>query len=194
MSRNQLADLTVAVLRYVAGCIAQGDEAALLELGLDSEQLREIAALTLEDIENLDRVRVLCLEVRFQPEGFQTLMNRLARARRTKGLQLALIQADAPELMMRTLFGMNQRYYSRTRRLLGVETGVGRPPSLDEETELALWRAVADSLSSNPRRPLEPDLYLQTHWKLGVPMRALWAYTQRWVRERNAEGKTGEEL
>ncbi len=191
MSRNQLAELTVAVLRYAVGCIAHGDEAALLELGLESEQLREIAALTLEDIENLDAVRVSCVEVRIQPEGFQILMNRLARARRNKGLELALIQADAPELMMRTLFGMKQRDYSRTRRLLGVETGVGRPPSLDEETEHALWRAVADSLSGNPRRPLEPDLYLQTHRELGVPMRALWGCTQRWARERNAEAKSG---
>ena len=137
MSRNQLAELTVAVLRYVVGCIAHGDEAALLDLGLESEQLRDIAALTLEDIENLDTVRVPCLEVRIQPEGFQIVMNRLARARRNKGLQLALIQADAPERMMRTLFGMNQRDYSRTRRMLGVETGVGRPPSLDEETAVA---------------------------------------------------------
>lgn len=62
---------------------------------------------------------------------------------------------------------------------------------LDEATEHLLWRAVGDALGDNPLRPLEPDQYLRAHRQHGIPMRAIWTYTQRWVRERQAAAKTG---
>ena len=190
-SRNGQAELTAALLRYAAMCIADGDEDALRELQIDPAQIREIGALTLEELANLETVRMHCFEVRLNPQRFQVLMGRLARAQRNQQLRLALVEADAPRLMMRALFGMKERDYSRTRRLLSVTTGAGRPPSLDEQAEHQLWRALSDSLSDNPRRPLEPDQYLRTHRQHGIPMRTLWAYTQRWAQERQAAAKAG---
>ncbi len=191
MSRNGLVELTAAVLRYAALCIANGDEDALRELRLDPAQVREIGALTLDELANLETVRTHCFEVRLDPQRFRILMGRLVRARQAQELRLALIEADSPRLMMQALFGMKERDYSRTRCLAGVTTGAGRPASLDEQTEHRLWRAVGDSLSDNPQRPLEPDQYLRVHRQHGVPMRSLWAYTQRWAQERQAAAKAG---
>ncbi len=191
MSRNGLVELTAAVLRYAALCIANGDEDALRELRLDPAQVREIGALTLDELANLETVRTHCFEVRLDPQRFRILMGRLVRARQAQELRLALIKADSPRLMMQALFGMKERDYSRTRCLAGVTTGAGRPASLDEQTEHRLWRAVGDSLSDNPQRPLEPDQYLRVHRQHGVPMRSLWAYTQRWAQERQAAAKAG---
>lgn len=191
MSLNRQAELTAALLRYVALCVADGDEDALGELRIDPAQIREIGALTQEELANLETVRMHCFKVRFDPERFQILKNRLTRAARNQQLRLALIEADAPAEMMRALFGMKERDYSRTRRLLGVTVGAGRPPLLDEATEHLLWQAVGDALGDNPLRPLEPDHYLRIHRQHGIPMRAIWAYTQRWVRERQVAVKAG---
>ena len=189
VSRNGKAELTAALLRYAAMCIACGDEDALRELRLNKEQIRDIGALTLEELANLETVRTHCFEIRLNGQRFEVLKSRLARARRNQELRLALIEANAPRLMMQALFGMKERDYSRTRRLAGVTTGAGRPPSLDEQTEHQLWRALDGSLSANPRRPLEPEQYLRLHRQHGIPMRTLWAYTQRWARERQAAAK-----
>lgn len=192
VSRNGQAELTAALLRYAALRIADGDEDALREFGLDAAQVSEIGALTLAELANLETVRTHCFEVRFNPQRFQVLKSRLTSARRNQELRLALIEADAPRQMMQALFGMKDRDYSRTRRLLGVTTGAGRPPLLDEATEHQLWRAVTDALSSNPRRPLEPDQYLRASRQHEISMRVLWAYTQRWARERQAAAKAGD--
>ena len=163
MPLNRQAELTAALLRYVALCIADGDEDALRELRVDAAQIREIGALTLAELASLETVRMHCFEVRFDPQRFQVLKSRLTRAGRNQQLRLALIESDAPAQMMRALFGMKERDYSRIRRLLGVKTGAGRPPLLDEATEHLLWQALGDALGDNPRRPLEPDHYLRVH-------------------------------
>ncbi|MXW51198.1 MAG: DUF2857 family protein [Gammaproteobacteria bacterium] len=191
MSQNRQAELTAALLRYAALCVADGDEDALRELRIDAAQIREIGALTLAELANLETVHMHCFEVRFDPQRFRVLKSRLTSAWRYQELRLALIEADAPRLMMQALFGMQERDYSRTRRLLGVTTGAGRPRSLDEATEHGLWRALSDSLSDNPRRPLEPDQYLRAHRQHGISMRTLWSYTQRWARERQAAAEVG---
>ena len=191
MNLTRQAELTAALLRYAALCIADGDEGALRELRIDAAQIREIGALTLAELANLETVHMHCFEVRFDPQRFRVLKSRLTSAWRYQELRLALIEADPPRLMMQALFGMQERDYSRTRRLLGVTTGAGRPRSLDEATEHQLWRTLSDSLSDNPRRPLEPDQYLRAHRHHGISMRTLWAYTQRWARERQAAAQVG---
>ncbi|MYK82601.1 MAG: DUF2857 family protein [Gammaproteobacteria bacterium] len=191
MNLTRQAELTAALLRYAALCVADGDEDALRELRIDAAQIREIGALTLAELANLETVHMHCFEVRFDPQRFRVLKSRLTSAWRYQELRLALIEADAPRLMMQALFGMQERDYSRTRRLLCVTAGAGRPPLLDEATERLLWRAVGDALGNNPHRPLEPDQYLRVHRQHGVPMRALWAYTQRWARERQAAARAG---
>ena len=191
MSGDRRAELTAAVLRYAALCLASGDEDALQELQLDANQIRDVGALTLAELASLETVHMHCFDIRFNPQRFKILIARLASARRNQELRLALIEADAPRLMMQALFGMKERDYSRTRRLLGVTKGAGRPPSLDETTEHQLWQAVSGSLSGNPRRPLEPDQYLRVQRQQGIPMRTVWAYTQHWARDRQATEKIG---
>ena len=192
MSHNRQGELTAALLRYAALCVADGDEDALRELRMDAAQIREIGALTLQELANLETVRMHCFEVRCDPRRFEVLKIRLARAGRNQQVRLALVEADAPAAITRALFGMQERDCSRTRRLLDVTTGAGRPRLLDEATEHLLRRAVGDSLSDNPRRPLEPHHYLQAHRQHRISTRAIWACTQRWARERQAAAKAGE--
>ena len=42
--------------------------------------------------------------------------------------RIELIKRDAPAEMLRALYGMGDKEYTRLRRHLGVPTGVGRPP------------------------------------------------------------------
>ncbi|RMD64158.1 MAG: DUF2857 family protein, partial [Alphaproteobacteria bacterium] len=96
-------------------------------------------------------------------------------------LQRDLIQADAPLEMMRSLFGVGSREYTRLRRMLAVEPAVGRPPEPDEETGHRLWRALSARLESAGEEALDPKEYLAVQQESGASMRAVWNLVQRWL-------------
>ena len=105
----------------------------------------------------------------------------LRATREAEELQRDLIQADAPLEMMRSLFGVGSREYTRLRRMLALEPAVGRPPEPDEETSHKLWRALSAHLQPDADEALNPKQYLAVHEESGAPMRAIWNLAQRWL-------------
>jgi hypothetical protein len=84
--------------------------------------------------------------------------------------------------MMRSLFGVGSREYTRLRRMLALEPAVGRPAEPDEETAHKLWHSLSARLKSDPSAPLEPNEYLAIHEESGASMRAIWNVAQRWAK------------
>lgn len=87
-----------------------------------------------------------------------------------------LIRAGASRAMMRELFGMGAREFRNIRAALGVTIGIGRPPALDEESEIALWHAVAARLGTGAT--LGAETYLALWKETGVPVRTIWRLVQ----------------
>lgn len=127
--------------------------------------------------------RSYALKVRFDPKILRVVLAHVAQTTRDEALQRALIGEDASRAMMRSLFGMGSREYTRLRSQLAVESGVGRPVALDEADEHRLWHALAGRLRQDPERPLEPEAVLEVHDETGLTVRAIWSHAQRWAAE-----------
>jgi hypothetical protein len=110
------------------------------------------------------------------------MLSHLRGTREGEELQRDLIQADAPLEMMRSLFGVGSREYTRLRRMLALEPAVGRPAEPDEETAHKLWHSLSARLKSDPSALLEPNEYLAIHDESGASMRAIWNVAQRWAK------------
>jgi hypothetical protein len=142
------------------------------------EALRE---LNLADLYRVGSLQAHCLAIHLDRDVFWPMLANLRATREAEELQRDLIQADAPLEMMRSLFGVGSREYTRLRRMLALEPAVGRPPEPDEDTAHKLWRALSAHLQSDADEPLDAKQYLLVHEESGAPMRAIWSVAQRWL-------------
>ena len=173
----------MAALCYATDCVAEGDVEALHKLGLELEEVALLRDLTLDELRRARALGAHCLDIRLDRNVFPVVIEHLKASRQDEDLQRALIQADAPKEMMRCLFGMGRREYQRLRHLLRVNSGVGRPPELDEATEQALWRALVGRLRPDPDRPLDPEHFLAVQAESGASLRAIWNQALRLARQ-----------
>lgn len=175
------ADLVTAVLLYAMRCLAEGDQHALRGMRFGPKEIGALRELNLADLYRVGVLQAHCLDIRLNRAVFWPMITHLRATREAEELQRDLIEADAPLEMMRSLFGMRGREYSRLRRTLAVGPSVGRPPEPDEVTAHSLWRALSARLTTDPDVPLPPDDYLLVHKASGASMRAIWTLVQRWV-------------
>ena len=174
-------DLAAAVLSYAVDCVAEGDQDRLREIGLEDDDIALLRSLTLEEGRRAGMLVAHGLRIRLDRRIFRVVVGHLKEAQADDDIQYELIRADAPRDMMRRLFGMGAREYAHLRRVLAVETGVGRPATLAEEQEHQLWHAMADLLQPEPDRPLAPEQFLELHAQTGIPLRAIWTHARRWT-------------
>lgn len=175
------ADLVTAVLLYAMRCLAEGDHHALRTMQFGPREIEALRALNLGDLYRVGSLKAHCLAIQLDREVFWPMLANLRAAREAEELQRDLIQADAPLEMMRRLFGVGSREYTRLRRMLALDPAVGRPPEPDEATSHKLWRALAVHLQSDADEALDPKHYLAVHKESGAPMRAIWTLVQRWL-------------
>jgi len=183
VSGTKEADLVVAVLLYAMRSLAEGDQHALRSMRFGPNEVSALRELHLEDLYRVASLKAHCLDIGLNRDVYWPMIARLRGARESEELQRDLIEADAPLEMMRTLFGMGSREYTRLRRLLALAPAVGRPPEPDEKTSHALWHAFSKRRKSDAQVPLEPADYLALHEETATPMRAIWILTQRWLEE-----------
>lgn len=181
MSGTKEADLVTAVLLYAMRCLAEGDQHALRAMQFGPKEIEALRELNLADLYRVGVLQAHCLRIELEREVYWPMMANLRATRENEELQRDLIQADAPLEMMRTLFGVGSREYTRLRRLLTVEPGIGRPPDPDEATAHRLWHALSERLRSGDKDGLEPKEYLAIHEESGASMRAIWNQAQRWL-------------
>lgn len=175
------ADLVTAVLLYAMRCLAEGDQHALRALQFGPREIEALRELNLADLYRIGALQAHCLSISLDRDVFWPMIANLRARRESEELQRDLIQADAPLEMMRRLFGVGSREYTRLRRMLAVKPAVGRPPEPDEETSHRLWRALATRLEAAADGELDPAEYLKIHEESGASMRAIWNLVQRWL-------------
>ncbi len=175
------ADLVTAVLLYAMRCLAEGDQHALRAMQFGPKEIEALRELNLADLYRVGSLQAHCLAVHLDRDVFWPMIAHLRATREAEELQRDLIQADAPLEMMRNLFGVGSREYTRLRRMLSVEPAVGRPPEPDEATGHRLWRALSTRLTSAADEQLDPKEYLAVQRESGASMRAVWNLVQRWL-------------
>ena len=102
------------------------------------------------------------------------MLRALEASRYRETLERALVRAEASREMMRTLYGTTTREFTALRRALGLNSGRGRPPALDEASEHALYHAVSRRLREHGE--ITPELYLELHRETGIPLRSIWRH------------------
>jgi len=180
MNGSKEADLIIAVMLYVVRCLGEGDQQALREMGLGPRELDALRGLEMADLYRFGALRTHCLSITIDREVFWPLLSRLQDARQSEELQHDLVRLDAPLDMMRRLFGMGSREYTRLRRALAVEPSIGRPPEPDEATAHRLWRAIDEALRERGGQDLLPVHYLRLCESTGASLRRVWRGVQRW--------------
>jgi hypothetical protein len=187
------ADLVTAVLLYAMRCLAEGDQPALRAMRFGPQEVEALRELNLSDLYRVGSLQAHCLAIRLDRDVFWPMLANLRAARSNAELERDLIQADAPLEMMRSLFGVGSREYTRLRRMFVLAPAVGRPPEPDEETAHKLWRALATRLGDDPGEPLSPEQYLAVHQESGAPMRAIWNLAQRWFEYGDVDACTNDQ-
>jgi hypothetical protein len=175
------SELVMAVMLYAIRCLSENDQHALRNMNFGPEEVAALRGLNLADLYRAGSLQAHCLDIRLNRDVYWPMLAHLRRERESEELQRDLIQADAPLEMMRSLFGLGSREYTRLRRMLTVEPAVGRPPEPDEETAHRLWRALATRMQTDKDNGTDPGVYLAVHHETGASLRAVWNLAQRMV-------------
>jgi hypothetical protein len=194
MEGTKEADLITAVLMYAMRCLAEGDQTALRNMNFGIKEIEALREMRVADLYRIESLRAHCLEIGLNRQVYWPMIEHLSKQRQLEDLIQTLIVADAPQEMMQILFGLNQRDYTRLRRILLVDPTVGRPPELDEAASERLWEAWSVHNEDESSGLLTPEQYLDLHRETGLSMRAIWSQTQRWAEYGNLDGQTQSEI
>ena len=175
------AELVTAVLLYAIRCLEEGDQPALRAMNFGPREIAALRELTLADLARAGALHVHCLDIELNRDVYWPMLEHLKRERRLEEVQRDLIEADAPLEMMRRLFGVGGREYTRLRRTLTHDPAVGRPPEPDEAVTHALWRAWSALRAARPDGVLSPEDYLALSTDTDASLRAVWGLTERWL-------------
>jgi hypothetical protein len=182
VSGSKEGDLVMAVLVYAIRCLGAGDHHALRAMNFGPREVEALRQMALPDLCRIGALGAHCLSIELDREVFWPMVEHLRREGRAEAAQRRLIEADAPLGMLRTLFGMGSREYTRSRELLGVAPSVGRPPEPDETVAHAVWAAWSKRRAQGGEHAqLLAEDYLAIHEETGSSLRAIWQLTQRWV-------------
>ncbi|GAB5415715.1 MAG: hypothetical protein Cons2KO_33180 [Congregibacter sp.] len=180
MSGAKESDLVTAVLLYAVRCLAEGDQQSLREMELGPREVEALRAIEMADLYRLGALKTHCVAISVDRDVFWPLIANLQSARHSEEMQRDLIRRDAPLEMMRCLFGMGSREYTRLRRILAVQPAVGRPAEPDEDTAHRLWRAITAEQGACDGEELSPEQYLRVSQATGASIRTVWRHAQRW--------------
>ncbi len=175
------SELVMAVLLYAIRCLAEGDQHALRGMNFGPEEVAALRDVNLADLYRAGSLQAHCLTIQLDRAVYWPMLAHLRRERELEAVQRDLIQADAPLEMMRSLFGVGSREYTRLRRLLTVHPSVGRPAEPDEATSHAVWQAWSERVKEDATASLTPEDYLALGEDTGASLRAVWHLTQRWA-------------
>jgi len=175
------SELVMAVLLYAIRCLAEGDQHALRGMNFGPKEVAALRELNLADLYRAGSLQAHCLAIRLNRAVYWPMLTHLRQQRESETVQRDLIQADAPLEMMRSLFGVGSREYTRLRRLLTVDPSTGRPAEPDEATSHAVWQAWSKRVGEDPSASLTPEDYLALGEDTGASLRAVWNLIQRWA-------------
>jgi len=183
MRATKEAELNIALLRYVAQCLEEGDLDSLAHLGLDRADAEAVAAFVFADLNYLGSSRFPLLHrTAINRDLLRRLIEHVRQLRVLKELRDEILALDAPHGMMHHFFGMDSTEYAERGRALGVIRLTGRPGEPREDEEAAIWKAY-EGLAKDRDEGLTPEDYLSLHKATRVPLRTLWMLIQRGLAE-----------
>ena len=191
MSQSKEAELTTAVVMYAVRCLVEGDQMALRTMKFGPKELEVLRELSLADLYRIETLQAHCLTIELNRHVFWPTIERLKQQRASEEIQQTLIVADAPQEMMRAVFGMSAREYTQWRRTLTVAPSVGRPAELSETENHKLWFAWEKLTGGDEEVHFTGEDYLRLHQETNLPMRAIWILTQRWSQFGELSGVEG---
>jgi hypothetical protein len=180
MLSNKDAELTAAAMLYAIRCLTEGDTSALRSMNFGPREVEALRDMNLSDLCHIETLRAHCLTITLDRQVYWPMVSHLKRLRDSEELQKLLISADAPYAMMQTFFGMSGREYARLRRMLVVDTVLGRPPEPDEESTQRLWESWNRRSAQLQDGLLPPEEYLAIHQETDISLRTVWNQTCRW--------------
>ena len=180
MMGSKEAELTTAVMLYAIRCLAEGDQSALRNMNFGPREVEALRDMSLGDLCHIETLRAHCLQIALDRRVYWPMVSHLKQRRESEELQKSLISADAPHGLMQTFFGMSGREYARLRRMLVVDTVLGRPPEPDEDSTQRLWESWNGRAAQLVDGLLPPEDYLAMHEETGISLRMIWNQTCRW--------------
>lgn len=135
------AKLSSAAAVSLLGVLGQNNPAEIDSLGLHDDLLVGLTSLGPIEREMLIRHASRFLTLELDIKALERLLALLERRRSERELEDEFLLLGAPLTLMKRLFGMHAAEFSlRRRRLKMAGQGNGRPPSIDEATEHAVWK------------------------------------------------------
>lgn len=179
--RRKEAELNAALIQYAARCVAEGDEVALTDLGLDRRDAETIESFYLTDIDHLISLHfVLLAKGAMDRHLFHRLVEHVKHLREFKSVRDELLALDAPFPMMQEHVGMDSIEYAERGRRLKILRHNGRPTDPTEEEEAALLQALeALKIPSMQEGGLKDYLAVCKHKHTGLSARTVWTLGHR---------------
>jgi hypothetical protein len=179
MPSRKEAELNVALLQFIAKCIAEDDDAALADLGLARQDVTAIGSLYLTDLEHLAALPVTLLrKSALDREVIHRLVQWVQHVRENAACRDALLRLDAPFSLLQRFYGMDTAEYATRGWRLRVRRQTGRPTEPTEAQEARVWHALqANSLTDVAQ--LQPADILALCETTQLPARVVWTVVQR---------------
>jgi hypothetical protein len=169
-------EITHAAIRYALQCVLDGNWHTLREMGFGCKECEALSNLTLADLAALERrLSGHILKIELNHSLFWAALAQVKRETTERQTRIALIKRDAPADMMRAIYGIGDKEYTRLRRHHDVPSGVGRPLELDPD---AVW-ALSEILNRY-KQVLTPADWLSIADESGIGLRTIWREHKRW--------------
>ncbi|HFZ8351027.1 TPA: DUF2857 domain-containing protein [Salmonella enterica subsp. enterica serovar Java] len=179
-SSNQLLFTLVAELK--SGNLKRGEA-----LGLTSEEMGMLTALSTDDLLYLAESRVSVLNLRVHHENLGLMLAQARREqKRLERIDRALALGASIE-MMQTFFGLDTSEVSGRRRLGGIRTRKGRSSAADVTLEPALWSQWQDAGLDNPYSVESLDVMMLMAETHGVNLTTVWTLVRGWCAQAGGE-------
>jgi hypothetical protein len=173
-------ELLTTMVVYIGRLATAGQFHLLREIGLSSQQIEKVKALSLAEMNELSSLGSRFMDIKVDAASFECALVVLGRRLEDKRLTERLLRAGACYPVMKDLTGMETRDFVAQRQRLGLaNSGNGRAAKPDAASQHRICRAWVASGA-------EPDTKLRlldVHAATGVAIRAIWPVVNAWDRQ-----------
>lgn len=169
-------EITHAAIRYALQCMFESNWHALREMGFGSKECEALNQLKLADLAALEkRLGGHILKIELNHSLFWAALAEVRHESSALQIRIELIKHDAPADMMRALYGIGDKEYTRLRQHHDAPSGVGRPVELDPDQAWAL-----SEILNRYKQVIAPADWLAIADESGIGLRTIWREHKRW--------------
>ncbi|MEM6485221.1 MAG: STY4526/YPO1902 family pathogenicity island replication protein [Pseudomonadota bacterium] len=187
MQNRPDSGLNLAVMNFVLQCAATQSIAAVRELGLETNEIRELMEMTGEDMARLSMCDDRLFTVKINKKAWERIRRNVFLT--PSELRNTLIRLEAPRSMIERWWPMRHNEYAQLRSTVtGTDMSArygGRPRKATTEEINKLWESWVKMTKQGERRVLLPHDYLEIHKATELPLNIIWSLTNDWAAERN---------